>query len=117
VPKRQWQKSSPQTTVGPWAAGPCLPNLAVTLPESSADSFHEWLEDFVIEGNSGPGCGKDGTLEYLSPDLREVHFKLSLCKLGIFKLMHLPSGHGNMRSMRAEMYCEQVSLEAGATTK
>ena len=35
-----------------------VPNLAVTLPEASAESFYEWHEDFVINGNSGSGAEK-----------------------------------------------------------
>jgi hypothetical protein len=92
-----------------------VPNLAVTLPESFAESFHAWHEDFVIKGNSGVNSEKHGTLEYMVPDLREVHFRLTLHNLGIFKLTSLLSGPANVRSVRAEIYCEQISFQLGAT--
>jgi hypothetical protein len=91
-----------------------LPNLVVTLPEGYAESFYEWLEDFVIKGNSGPGAEKHGTLEYLSSNLQDVYFTLTFRNLGIFKLTRLPSGEDAVGSVRAEMYCEEISFQAGS---
>jgi hypothetical protein len=90
-------------------------NLAVTLPEASAESFHEWHEDFVINGNNGSGTEKQGTLEYLSSDLKNVFFTLNFRNLGIFKLTSLPSGSDTGRRVRAEMYCEELSFLAGTS--
>jgi hypothetical protein len=70
----------------------------------------------VIKGNSGPGSERNGTLEYLSPDLQRVHFRLGFRNLGIFKLATLPSGAEDVRSVRAEMYCEEISFQSGATS-
>ena len=93
-----------------------MPNLAVTLPDSSAESFQKWLEDFVIKGNSGPGSERNGTLEYLFLDLHGVHLRLGFRTLGIFKLASLPTGAEDVRGVRAEMYCEEISFQSGATS-
>jgi len=92
-----------------------VPNLVVTVAEAFADSFHEWLDDFVIKGNNGSGSEKNGTLEYLSPALRDAHFTLTFRNLGIFRLTPLSADPRSVRSVRAEMYCEQLSLQTGAS--
>jgi hypothetical protein len=43
----------------------CVPDLAITLPETNAQSFYEWHQRFVIEGHTGPEDEKSGTLDFL----------------------------------------------------
>jgi hypothetical protein len=59
----------------------------VTLPEEAAGDFQKWFDGFVIQGNSGQENEKGGTLEYLTPDLKAVLFKLTFKNLGIFKVV------------------------------
>ncbi|HYF92750.1 MAG TPA: phage tail protein [Symbiobacteriaceae bacterium] len=93
-----------------------IPNLVITFPESHADSFYDWHQDFVISGNNGEGKEKSGTLEYLSPDLKEVLFRLEFHNLGIFKLApdKVESGAEQIRRVKAEMYCEDMSFSVGS---
>ncbi len=88
-----------------------IPNLVVTLPESSAESFRDWVEDFLVKGNSGQDAEKEGTLEYLAPDLREVYARLTFRNLGIFKLTRVPANRDRARTVRAEMYCEDMAFQ------
>ncbi len=92
-----------------------IPNLAVTLPESAAQSFFDWHQDFVINGNNGSESEKSGMLEYLTPNLAEVLFTIELHHLGIFKLApeKVEAGSENVRRVRAEMYCEQMAFKFG----
>ena len=90
-----------------------VPDLAVTMADTDAGTFHAWLDDFVIKGNNGPGAEKRGTLEYRSPT-QEVYFTLTFKNLGIIKLTRLPLGADKVRRVRAEMYCEQIGLQPGA---
>ncbi|MGB7292646.1 MAG: S8 family serine peptidase [Thermodesulfobacteriota bacterium] len=89
-----------------------IPNLVVTLPESDAKTWFDWYEDFVIKGNSGEGREKNGILEYLSSNLKEVPFTLTFQRLGIFKLTSekAESGEG-IRRVKGEMYCEDMKFE------
>ena len=90
-----------------------IPNLVITFPESHADDFYKWHEDFVIKGNNGDDKEKGGTLEYLSPNLQVVLFTLTFEHLGIFKLMpdKVESGAENLRRVKAEMYCENIKFD------
>jgi len=90
-----------------------IPNLVLTMPESHADEFYKWHEDFVIKGNNGDDAEKGGTLEYLTPNLKEVLFTLTFQHLGIFKLTpeKVESGSEQLRRIKAEMYCEDMKFD------
>ena len=90
-------------------------NLVVTLPESNAKEFYDWHESFVIKGDNGKDKEKNGTLEYLIPDLKEAFFTLDLKHLGIFRLApeKVEAGAENIRRVRAEMYCEEITFSYG----
>lgn len=90
-----------------------IPNLAVTLPESAAQSFFDWHQDFVINGNNGSESEKNGMLEYLNPNLAEALFTITFQHLGIFKLAaeKVEAGSENIRRVKAEMYCEQMTFK------
>lgn len=95
-----------------------IPNLAITLTDDqSADAFRQWHEDFVIKGNNGQNSEKSGTLQYLGPNLKDVLFTLTFQQLGIFKLTleKLDAGNEKVRRLRAEMYCEDIGFQYGAS--
>jgi len=88
-------------------------NLVITLPESHADEFYRWHEDFVIKGNNGEDREKGGTLEYLTPNLAEVLFTLHFYHLGVFKITadkNEASGEP-IRRLKVEMYCEDFRYD------
>jgi phage tail-like protein len=90
-----------------------IPNLVLTMPESHADEFYKWHESFVIQGNNGDDAEKGGTLEYLTPNLKEVLFTLTFQHLGIFKLTpeKVEGGSEQLRRVKAEMYCEDMKFD------
>ena len=92
------------------------PNLVVTLPESSAKTFYDWHEDFVIKGNNSDASEKTGSLEYLTPDLKDVLFTLTFSNLGIFKCTpeKAEAGSENIRRVKAELYCEEMKFTYGS---
>lgn len=48
-----------------------VPDLTVTLADDQrAVALYDWFESFVIRGNSGQDPEKNGTLQYLSSDLK-----------------------------------------------
>jgi hypothetical protein len=87
-------------------------NLAVTIPEMYSGEFHNWYQDFVIRGNNSTANRKVGTLEYLTPDLRESLFTLTFRGLGISELTPeiLARGDEAVRQVRAAMYCEDIGF-------
>jgi phage tail-like protein len=91
-----------------------IPDLVVTIAENNAGDFVSWHEDFVIRGNNGDDREKNGTLELLTPNLREVLFTIGFQHLGIYKLalLEVQTGAENIRRLQASMYCEQMTFAA-----
>ena len=99
-----------QDPVGAVQFGYEIPNLVITLPESHAKAFYDWHEDFVIKGNNSDEAEKGGSLEYLTPDLKEALFTVTFKNLGIFKVTpdKTEAGSEQIRRVKCEMYCEDI---------
>ena len=94
-----------------------IPDLAITFAESGSDGFRQWHENFVIKGNSGQTNEKNGTLDYLSQNMKDVLFTLTFQHLGIFRLTpdKRVAGADQVRRLRAEMYCEEMGFQYGSS--
>jgi hypothetical protein len=90
-----------------------FPNLTLYLPYSHAESFFAWHEAFVIKGNNDDGQEKEGTLELLSANLKDVLATITFSNLGIFKVApeKVEAGSDSIRRVRVEMYCEKMTLD------
>jgi hypothetical protein len=95
-----------------------IPNFKLTLPESQAQDFIAWHEDFVIKGNNSSENEKKGSLTFLSSDLKTELFRLDLAGVGIFALDHDPlvTGATGIRHVNAQLYVDQMSFSAGGST-
>ena len=94
-----------------------FPNLKVTLPDAFAEQISAWHEDFVIKGNNSDESEKGGTLEYLDSTRQKVLIGLHLKQIGIFKNQPewgSPDGD-KIRTVKAEMYCEEISFKFNPT--
>jgi hypothetical protein len=93
-----------------------IPNLVITFPESHAEDFYKWHEDFVVRGYNNDDKEKNGTLEFLNPSLDKVLFTLTFRHLGIFRLTteKAASGVESIRRVKAEMYCEEMTFDYNA---
>lgn len=89
-----------------------IPNLGITLAESHADDWYKWHEDFVINGNCGEDKERNGTLEYLTPDLKDSLFTITFTHAGIFKIEpeKVAAGLETIRRVRAELYVEDMKF-------
>lgn len=89
-----------------------FPNLAITLAETSAQSWLDWFEDFVINGNSGQSDEKNGSLTFLASNLKDELGTINFFNLGIFKLApeKAESNSDSIRRLKAELYCERMEL-------
>lgn len=87
-----------------------IPNLVVTVSETSAESWYQWHEDFVIVGNNAQAQEKTGALHYLTQDLKDSLFTLDFHGLGIFKLAPDDSDAEGDKppKEKAEMYCQDA---------
>jgi phage tail-like protein len=94
-----------------------VPNLQLTMPLVSAQSFLDWHEDFVIKGNNSQDKEKTGSLQYLTEDLRDVLFQIDFFGLGIFALDDGDDDTGDgdqIKRIRCELYCEQMRFSYGS---
>ena len=93
-----------------------IPNLIVTLPEVNAESFYAWHEDFVINGMNESSSEKTGTLSWLENNGNALG-SLKFSGLGIFKCApdKVESGSENIRRVKAEMYCEEITFNFKAS--
>ena len=92
------------------ATGLTIPNVKVTVEEVRAASWSDWIEQFVVQGDSGPQKLKAGSIEYLQAGLGQPLWRLDLGGVGICALRDLKaeSGDEQIRRLQAEMYCDTI---------
>jgi hypothetical protein len=90
-----------------------IPNLAITLPESSAASWTSWHEDFVIMGKNRPEDEKNGAIVLLAADRKAELGRVTLHNLGIFALRRSPAAAETVAQLTAGLYCERMDLSVG----
>ena len=90
-----------------------FPNIVFYLPESDAEPWYKWYEEFVVKGNSDPQKEKSGHLEYLGSNVRDVLFTVDFFNLGIIKFTpdKLESSSEKIRNVKIEMYCEKMDFK------
>lgn len=87
-------------------------DLAVTLPEASADSWYSWLQTFVVQGKGDESQEKNGDLVLVGPDGQSEIARIHLFNLGILSLAtETTSTASAIRSVTARLYCERATLE------
>ena len=98
-------------TVAP--VGVEVSNLIIRLPLADADAYAGWLEDFVVNGNSGDDRERGGTLELLAADATKL-VTVTFHHLGIVRASRerRESGAERVVHASAEMYLERLSLDA-----
>jgi phage tail-like protein len=89
-----------------------FPNLRITLPESIAQSWFGWHEDFVIKGNCGDDKEKNGALTFLAPTLKDELARVHFYHLGIFRISaDKPERQASqIGRVVAELYCERMEF-------
>jgi len=117
------KQAAAKDTVGPGRDSVQIPfqqeisNLVITFAEVSAQTFRNWYGDFVIKGINGDTAEKNGTLQYLSPNLQETYFTLTFRNIGIFRLAPEKVGAGSetTRRLKAAMYVEDMKFDYTAS--
>jgi phage tail-like protein len=86
-----------------------LSNLKITLAASHAQTWLDWHEAFVIKGNNARNKDRNGSLSWLSPDLKTELGRIELFQLGIFGIGTEPgTGH-----VVAELFVERLNFKLG----
>ena len=92
-----------------------FPNIAVTLAETSAQSWLDWFDDFIVKGNNGDDREKTGALIYLSPNRQTEIGRVNFFNMGIFKLAATKGDAADeqIRRVTAHLYCERMEFQIG----
>ena len=89
-----------------------FPNLRITLANVSANPWHDWHKSFVVDGNNGDAFERNGTIRFLSNDLKKELSRIELHHLGIIRIGPEPGGDQIAR-VTAELYCEEMQFSQG----
>jgi hypothetical protein len=97
-------------------AGPIdFPNLRVTLAETSAQSWLDWQQSFVVEGKNADAEEKSGKLVLLAANLKDVLGEVHFSNLGLFRLAQAKQGPADaVKRVVADLYCERMELKIPA---
>jgi hypothetical protein len=109
------------TTVSSGSGGTVLvpdkiefPNLKITLSKISAQTWYDWHESFVVNGNNSDTFERNGTISFLSSDLKKELTRIELHHLGIIRVASDPrDGGSQIARVTAELYCEEMVLSQG----
>ena len=91
-----------------------FPNLRVTLAEASAQTWIDWAESFIRQGNNSDDYETSGTIRFFAPDMTTELAHIDLFGVGIFDLTDerpLDSSSSNtIRRLVAELYVERMAF-------
>ena len=93
-----------------------FPSLRITISTVGADSWVDWYEDFVLNGNNGPAAERDGSISFLAPNLSDELARVDLKGLGIYRLTmdkDEDAPPDQIARLTAHVYCEQMLLVPG----
>ncbi len=91
-----------------------IPDLAVSLPESAAKQFFDWQESFLVKRENDEDHEKNGTLEFLSSDMKTVLLTVTLSHIGIYKVTATKADAASaqaLREIKVSMYVEEMQIE------
>ncbi len=92
-----------------------FPNLTVTMSEMSAQSWLDWFDDFVVNGNNDESKEKSGSISLLAANLVDELMRIDLFNLGIFRIGpdKAEANSDQIATVTAHLYCERMELHAG----
>jgi hypothetical protein len=89
-----------------------FPDLRITLSEVSAQTWLDWHQSFVVDGENSDQAEKTGKIVLLSANLKDVLGEIRLFGLGIYRLApkKQETGAEAVRRLVADLYCERMEL-------
>jgi hypothetical protein len=90
-----------------------FPNLTCTMPVEFADPIIKWYDDYVVKGQSDLKAQKTGSIEYLSPDRKDVLFAINLYEMGIVhgSILPSPANADQIKKYKFELYVGRMDID------
>jgi hypothetical protein len=93
-----------------------ISNVLVTVPLAFGKPWLEWVDDFLVKGNSDDASERTATLQFLDPALKDALFTVTLSHVGPVRARRqvASSGIDAISLVELELYCESVAFTPGA---
>jgi hypothetical protein len=93
-----------------------ISNVLVTVPLAFGKPWLDWVDDFLVKGNSDDGSERTATLQCLDQALKDPLFTLTLSHVGPIRARRqvASSGIDAISLLELELYCESVAFAAAA---
>jgi len=95
-----------------------ISNVLVTVPIAFGKPWLDWVDDFLVKGNSDDGSERTATLQFLDQALKDPLFTLTLSHVGPIRARRqvASSGIDAVSLLELELYCESVAFLAASDT-
>jgi len=90
-----------------------FPNIVGTISLEFADALLAWYESYIVKGQADPKAQKTGSLEFLSPNRKDVLFRINLYEVGLHHLA-LQQSHANseqIKRVKFELYVGRMDID------
>ena len=89
-----------------------IDNLKLVISASDFNDWANWMDSFLIRGDSGSSAEKNGVIRFLGADLQQVLLELQLEGIGLVS-MTLPKVDAatGTATFTAEVYVEQIHMQ------
>jgi hypothetical protein len=93
-----------------------IPDLRIWVAAAGAVTWVDWHTAFVVNGSTRGKAVKQGSIDLLGANLKDVLARIKLSGLGIFRLstdVPAEAAPAGVPRIAADLYCEGMSIEAG----
>jgi len=92
-----------------------FPDLSVQLGLAFSKPVMDWYDETVRKGGKDPDLEKNGSIEFLTPDLRTVIFTVKLFQMGIrnFTINRSEALQDAIKRAKIDLYVGKMELEPG----
>ena len=96
-----------------------FPNLTGTISMAYADKLLKWHNDYIhrYQATKDPKAQKSGAIEFLSPDRKQVIFRINLFEVGLLFVGIEPSqaNQEQIKRVKFEMYVHKMDIDGSGS--
>lgn len=85
-------------------------DVEVTIPAADRQSWLDWHQKFVIQGNNSDSAEQTGIIDLLDPTLKNIMASVTLTQVGISGLNFIDDSLSGYFSLKAKLYIEGATI-------